>query len=224
MAGGPGAGGTTALGAKVAAGLAAGAIVVGAASATLFSYDAISGLAHGQQASELASQMQEAQQPSAATTQTADVDSSDADPATFVVRDANITGKLIDTYEQPAFDITIEVYGDGTVGGTVGGSYTNRPPGYPETDYLWEAGSFSGTVNAEGWIEAEGTLQETLSRPGEELEQDNLPYPFTGTLFLSGQLSPDYDFAGDLFVGDWIDAEGDSTGFTGDTYAVSATE
>jgi hypothetical protein len=224
-AGGPGAGGTTALGAKVAAGLAAGAIVVGTASATLFSYDAISGLSHGQQASELASQMQQAQQPATGTTTTADADTPSGEGTDdFEVRDSTLTGKLINTYEQPAFDITIEVHGDGTVGGTVGGSFTNRPPGYPETDYLWERGSFSGTVDANGWIHAEGTVDETLSRPGEEIESEWSPYPHTGTVYLDGQLSPTYDFVGEVFVGDWVDAEGDSTSAIGDTYAVSATE
>ncbi len=108
--------------------------------------------------------------------------------------------------------------------GTVGGSYTNMPPGYPDTDYLWERGSFSGTVNASGWIDAQGAVDETLSRPGEPLDQRWDPYPHTGVVRLGGQLSPTYDFAGDVFVSEFVDAEGESTGSIGDTYAVSATE
>ena len=128
--------------------------------------------------------MQQAQQPSAAATQAAD-SSGGEDPGVFTIRDATVTGKLINEYDQPAFDITINIHGDGTVDGTVGGSYTNMPPGYPETDYLWERGTFAGTVNETGWIDAEGSVQETLSREGEFSDT------FTGTLYVGGQLSPD---------------------------------
>jgi len=237
MSGGVGAVGTTAIGAKIAAGLASGAIVVATASVTLFSYDAIGGLTHGLRASELASQMMRAQSPNAPTTSTAETDSSgggmydgmsglssDSEPEGFVIRDATVTGKLIDEYESPSYSITIVIHSDGTVDGTVGGTYTRMPPGYPSTDCVWEGGTFSGMINETGWIDAEGTVRETMSRDGQWLDHDWDPMPYTGVVRIGGQVSPAYDFAGEVFASEWDDANGESTGAIGDTYAVSATE
>lgn len=222
MAGGSGAGTATSLGAKVAAGVASGAIVVSAAAVTVTGYDAMVGLTSGLRSSELSQQMREAQQ----ATSTADASTDDAPQSdVFVIREATLTGKLIDEYDGPAFPITINVHADGTVDGTVAGSYTRQPPGYPSTDILWEKGTFEGAVTEEGAVEAYGFGLETTSRDGVVSYTDYDPMPWEGELVLWGQISPDYSFAGEMGFDPQTAADGESVAsFIGDNYAVSAAE
>ena len=223
---GAGAAGTTTLGAKVAAGIAAGAIVVTAATGTVVSYDAIRGLGWGLKVNALYHQMLEAQRggvSSATSTGTAEAPES-AEANDVAPRDATLTGKLIGEDELPQFDITINIHANGTVDGTVGGSYTPPLEGEIVLGRRWDQGRFAGTVDSTGAMKVEGALQSYPLMNGAPHPDEDNRYPMYCAFEMSGELSEEYSFVGEARVEAVRDNNGNPVDALEDYYAISATE
>jgi hypothetical protein len=239
MAGTGGKTGTTALGAKVAAGLAAGAITLTATAGTVQMYDAISGLAVGTKASSMYNEMRKAQGTLPAETRTAEStaggDMYDAigglsgdEPAQqegFVLRDATVSGKLIGEDEIPRYEITLNVHADGTVDGTFGGTWTGTNLQGDPQQHQWSGGTFAGTVSPSGFIYAGGEYDLTLTENGQIVDFEWARAPWRRSFNMSGQLGEDYSFVGHVETHSKADAGGNPMSEdVGDYYVVSASE